>query len=138
MIADNPFFGLGFGAARWISDQGRHMVIEALPHSQLDVMPLHTHNGWLQIWLETGLVGILAVLSLVAQVAVRARRRYAERAPLMAIAAAAASTMTVASLSFGIWQDWWLATMALNVVLVLILFRADGSPSPTQAPPGSN
>jgi exopolysaccharide production protein ExoQ len=121
-IADHPLAGLGFGAARWISDQHHKMVISAEPRARLDVMPLHTHNNWIQVWLETGLVGLVLALAIVALVAVGARRRFERRPPLMAVAGAAAGGLTVASMSFGVWQEWWLSTLALAAVLIVSLF----------------
>ncbi len=123
-IADHPLVGLGFGTARWISDQHHQMVISADPRAHLDVMPLHTHNNWIQLWLETGVIGLLVAIALVALVAVGARRRFEARPPLMATAGAAAAAMTVASMSFGVWQEWWLSTLALAAVLVVSLFPA--------------
>lgn len=125
-ILENPVTGMGFGAARWISDQHARMGLTADARVSVDVMPLHTHNGWLQLWLETGAIGLLIALALVVLAAVGARRRYAARPPLMATAGAMTAAMTVASLSFGIWQEWWLATLMLSAVLLLTLFPSAG------------
>ena len=53
MIADNPFSGIGIGEGAWdrLYPLYTYMGVEAAPHS---------HNLYLQIWLELGVVGILA------------------------------------------------------------------------------
>lgn len=121
-ILENPISGMGFGAARWISDQHERIGLAADARVRVEVMPLHTHNGWLQLWLELGLVGLLFAIAIVVLAAAGARRRYVERPALMAVSGAMTAGMTVASLSFGIWQEWWLATLALTAVLTMTLF----------------
>lgn len=53
MIGDNPISGIGVGEGAWdqIYPLYTYMGVEAAPHS---------HNLYLQIWLELGLTGILA------------------------------------------------------------------------------
>jgi len=104
-IVEQPLAGLGFGAARWISDQQeRILIVPGIP-VPVEAMPLHTHNGWLQLWLETGLIGLLFALALVTLAAAGALRRFRTRAPLMAASGAMAAAMAVVSFSFGIWQE---------------------------------
>ncbi|MBQ8369673.1 MAG: O-antigen ligase family protein [Clostridia bacterium] len=52
MIADNPLSGIGIGEGAWdrLYPLYTYMGVEAAPHS---------HNLYLQIWLELGLIGIL-------------------------------------------------------------------------------
>lgn len=132
-IVDAPILGLGFGTARWISDQHAHMVIAADPRASLEVMPLHTHNNWIQLWLETGLVGLLVALGAVALAVIGACRRYRSRPPLMAVAGALGGGLSIASMSFGVWQEWWLATLATAVVAMLVLFPAEAADQPPSA-----
>lgn len=55
MIADHPFTGIGVGEGAWrqLYPLYTYMGVEQAPHS---------HNLYLQIWLETGLSGILVFL----------------------------------------------------------------------------
>jgi O-antigen ligase len=113
-IAERPILGYGFDAARAI---GREHVtaflqtrVDTEPRPPVELMPLHPHNAPLQIWLELGLVGVACVLAMLFG-AVRVIWRQADR-PLFAASASAslASFLTLASISFGIWQNWWVAT----------------------------
>jgi O-antigen ligase len=76
-------------------------------------MPLHPHNAPLQWWMELGLpgaaLGALAGIAAVAA-AMRARNDPAGRAAALGLVAAG---MTVAVISYGAWQSWWLFAMYL-------------------------
>jgi len=102
-IADHPWRGWGLDASRVFS-----------PH-----ITLHPHNGALQVWLELGAVG--AVLA--ALVWVFAFRRLArdERSLVAAgTAASAAVYLFFGAVSFGVWQEWWLALGALIAVVAAL------------------
>ncbi len=115
-IAEKPLLGWGMEASRAVpghdarpppgtlerfrlSDPARTGY---LPNAQL--LPLHPHNGALQLWLELGLPGALlgaAIAFLLGLAAARTAR------PAVAAAALASGAVT-AMLSFGAWQEWWI------------------------------
>jgi O-antigen ligase len=113
-----PFFGHGFGASRDLS-----AINEKLPGSILDAIPLHPHNGPLQVWLELGAVGVLLVLGLLFT-AWRATLKLDR--PLAA--AAVAGTLVAGSVpvlaSFSLWNTWWLATLGFAAVFALRAVKA--------------
>ena len=78
-------------------------------------LPLHPHNAILQIWLELGLIGALLACGLVIYL-VRAavRRRHPAGLALLA------SSFVIANLSYGVWQNWWLAGLWLVTAFYLI------------------
>jgi len=122
-IAERPLLGWGMEASREIpggrdrpstaaldrmriNDPGMRRWF-AEPHVQ--ILPLHPHNGALQLWLELGGIGaaIAALLAWFLGIA-------AARAPSAAAATGAlASAAVTAMLSFGAWQAWWVAAMLL-------------------------
>ena len=53
-IANKLFFGYGLSSSRSIAPQ----QITSLWITHYQLMPLHPHNGVIQLWLELGLVGI--------------------------------------------------------------------------------
>jgi len=109
-IAEKPLQGWGMDGARTIPGGN-----QPLPTGGV-ALGLHPHNGPLQIWLELGLPGALlaaATLWLAFATAGRLPNRL-DRAAACAMLVAA---LTVASLSFGIWQSWWVATMGLFAAL---------------------
>ncbi len=120
-IAEHPLRGWGFEASRAIpggkanatpTTLDRLGIVDpvqrgrfALPNAES--LPLHPHNAPLQLHLELGLVGAALAALLAALLALRARTPSA----VGALAAAA----VVGSLSYGLWQGWWIA-----LLLVLI------------------
>jgi len=97
-ILERPFFGWGLDASRMFS-----------PHIQL-----HTHNGALQLWLELGAVGVALAILFWAWLFGRIDRIEAIDRPMAAAAAATATVyLTIGALSFGVWQEWWVALGAV-------------------------
>jgi O-antigen ligase len=108
-IAEQPLRGWGLDASR------------TFPTG----FALHPHNAALQIWLELGLHGaVLAALiwwwlfELVARVA------RTDRLAGGAAAGAALAWFTIAHLSFGIWQEWWLGLGALTAAVCVAFVQA--------------
>ncbi|MEX2450545.1 MAG: O-antigen ligase family protein [Rhodospirillales bacterium] len=136
-IAEKPLVGHGFGAAREIgrSEQQRYDALQARQAAHLSIhemrLPLHPHNIPLQIWLELGAVGILFYLGILFGIG---RRLWYSTAPPVWIAAAAAGTiayLSVSLLSFGAWQNWWVATAWLAAGLLVLArrtFQSDTTP----------
>ncbi len=132
-IAERPLLGWGMEASRTIP--GNHDLppaemlerfgltgpgmAEWLPRAEL--LPLHPHNGALQLWLELGLPGALlgaALALLLGMAAARAAR------PAVAAAVLAAGAVT-AMLSFGAWQEWWVGAELMAAAAVAGLQREE-------------
>jgi exopolysaccharide production protein ExoQ len=71
-------------------------------------MPLHPHNGVLQIWLETGVVGVLFACALAALALRGIRGGGLENAASLGLFATAFVIICVA---YAMWQNWWLASL---------------------------
>lgn len=77
-------------------------------------IPLHPHDAPLQLWLELGLPGVVLAMVFWFLLARRIAGMAHGNPQGAAIAAAsAAAYFTVGALSFGVWQEWWLAAGAL-------------------------
>lgn len=142
-IAEKPLFGWGYDGARAIPG-GKTIVPvvrlagcpQAAPPVELpgydrpipgdcvlweESLPLHPHDAWLQVWLELGAVGagLIAWLLWRLILPVGSGRRDGQ--------AVAAATLTagllICSVSFGVWQSWWLSTLWIAGGLVLPLLR---------------
>ncbi len=80
-------------------------------------IPLHPHNAALQLWLELGAIGAALGGVFFAWVAYRIVGVTEQSRQDGAMAAAALVTyVAICGLSFGIWQEWWLALGALAVI----------------------
>ncbi len=110
-IAERPLAGWGLDASRAFS-----------PHIQL-----HPHNGALQVWLELGLPGAV-LLALVWAQTFRRLAREDRGLSAAASAGSAAVYLFFGLVSFGVWQEWWLALGALVAVIAALAARRDPAP----------
>ncbi|MEO1135134.1 MAG: O-antigen ligase family protein [Pseudomonadota bacterium] len=105
-------FGCGADYARAMKETAPLIEVPGAAAS-LSLMPTHPHNVFMQIWLELGLPGVLAMSGFLffgMRMLVRARlSRAVSAASVGAFAAILVSVMTEGSL----WQVWRLAAMAL-------------------------
>ena len=115
-IAEAPVLGWGMDASRRIPGGNTK-----LPGGG-NIMGLHPHNASLQIWLELGGVGAVLWAILLAGLWLRAGDlgRRSERAVATGLLLAG---LTVANLSFGIWQTWWLVALSLGCVMFALAVR---------------
>ena len=109
-VAEKPILGWGMDAARRIPGGDKK-----LPGGG-KVMGMHPHNATLQVWLELGAVGALfaAILAFALWWSASALTDLAARTPATAMLL---SAFTVANLSFGIWQTWWIAVLATSAAI---------------------
>ncbi|MFQ5785491.1 MAG: O-antigen ligase family protein [Alphaproteobacteria bacterium] len=126
-VAEHPLIGWGLDASR-VLGQG-----VAGPFSGAGAIPLHPHNLWAQLWLELGLVGLVLAAALVAGVLVRPARLGLARADAAAVLACVASYLVIGNISYGVWQNWWLALawLAAAFVAALVPSQKRDAPAPT-------
>jgi len=120
-IAERPVLGWGMDAARAIPGGTAH-ASDVMPEVKLTgvvtMLPLHPHDAALQWRLELGLPGALlclAILGLVLRRVAGSPRPPPQRALALGCAAA---VLTIAMLSFGAWQAWWLSSVWLTAALL--------------------
>ena len=117
-VTERPLLGWGLDSSR------------AIPGGNVEArlgqnwLPLHPHDAALQVWLELGMPGAVLFAALVALFWVRIDRLGAPR--LYAAAAAGALTAAAAPefAAYGVWQEWWIGTLALALFLVMVMARA--------------
>jgi O-antigen ligase len=110
-IAERPLAGWGFDASRTMTETIDYAGEE------LQALPLHPHNAGLHLWLETGFVGaaLAAALTLLVARAV-AKAPGLTRVQAVAAVAAGAGYAAMAQVSYGVWQEWWVAVIAWAAV----------------------
>ena len=107
-VMERPVLGWGFNASRIMPGAEKHLdTFET-------ALPLHPHNAALQWWLELGVLGALLGAGLVACAANAVRTGSRGRMGQAGASATIVSAMTVAFLSYGIWQGWWMAALFLT------------------------
>jgi O-antigen ligase len=143
-IAEKPFFGWGFDGARAIPGGKTQIPVVRLkgcaqngvpiplPGFETPVasdcimweesLPLHPHDGWLQIWLELGGVGACIAALLLWKTIGRIVHMPAVPTAQAAASATLVAGLIICSVSFGIWQSWWLSTLWIAAALLSPLF----------------
>lgn len=107
-IAERPLLGWGLGTSRVLPGGRDHVPDPNLNNHEF--LPLHPHNGVLEVWVELGAVGILGLATIVWLVLTAIRRRAADLGTAAALAAAATAYMTIGLFAYSIWSSWWIAT----------------------------
>lgn len=133
-VAERPLLGWGMDASRAIPGGDTDLTTKLPPGhypAQALALPLHPHNGVLQLLLELGIPGLLLGLAsmtwIIWHVAWRASLSPAGRAGALALIT---TGITIGLLSYGIWQEWWQSTLWLAASL----FAATGAPQAAKAP----
>ncbi len=129
LIQQAPLIGHGFDSARVFDE----LTFRAPDGRDITVMSMHPHNIGLQIWLETGLIGVglaigflLALMKTALKTCTGSLRAFAVTGLLATVALSGAVTV-------GVWQHWWWALIVLSVSLVCLVpqfgeMRATGRP----------
>ena len=111
-ILERPLTGWGLGVAKVVPIHADELAT----YLYADATGIYPHNQWIELWLETGLPGVLLALALVLLVLWRVRGRWAAYG-----LAAAAAALTGSLLNFEITTDsWWAAVAAAGVLYRLL------------------
>jgi len=143
-IAERPVLGWGMESSRTIPGGRDNPPAETLARMrvtdpallrwfaapQVQILPLHPHNGALQVWLELGGIGALIAAALAWLLGVAAARAPCPPAAAGVLASAGVTAM----LSFGAWQAWWVAAMLLAAT-ACVAVPGRALPSPRPLPP---
>ena len=125
-VKKNIILGKGIGTSRLIGQNHILIVPRAEPdylqnHIIRGAIPLHPHNNVLQIWLELGAIG--AILYAVLWIFILKLGNSLRKKSFILGTGACTSIISlflVSNVSFGLFQAWWMATMGL-VILSIIL-----------------
>jgi O-antigen ligase len=118
LIREKPLLGYGINAASTIDgniDIAKNIVIQ-----------VHPHNIILQLWLETGLVGML-LLAFAVYKFYQSLSSIHDRVNMATTLASFSAFLVFANISFGIWRDWWLCSIWLAVLVIAFVNRANNS-----------
>ena len=106
-IVQHPFGGWGFFASRHMPG-GSTELIPGVP-----LMALHPHNGALQAWLELGFPGAFLLAAGLYFLFARIGAGVTDRFTAAMMAATLLAALSIGSLSYGLWQSWWLAALGI-------------------------
>lgn len=140
-IEQKPILGGGFDTARGLYST-KDRVQYAFPKEisgqaytvRYEPIPLHPHNAPLQVWLELGAVGALIALGLLLSIIRAINRRIENRTCRAAAYSLFTTALSLSSISFGIWQGWWLSAIMLGAAFLISALPA-AKPVTPEAPP---
>ena len=120
-IKQKLLIGSGFDTSRGLYDAGDKVEYSFPGRADgkkfqvfYEPIPLHPHNAILQVWLELGVVGALIGLVLLLSILRAIDHRLNAKPHRAAALGMVASGLVLASISFGIWQSWWLGSIMLS------------------------
>ena len=125
-ISERPLLGWGMNSSKHFSD-GKNMVYTVSGEYLGEALPLHPHNTILQIWVELGLPGILVFLCLGYYFF---KITYQSSKPDLVKAIILGQFLTFfifSSLSFGLWQAWWLCLFWFSVSFMKLAVTFDSN-----------
>jgi exopolysaccharide production protein ExoQ len=123
-ISERPLLGWGMNSSKHLPD-GKNIVYSASGGYLGEALPLHPHNAILQIWVELGLPGILIFL-LLGYYFFKVIYQAAKPDAVKAIIVGQVLTFFIfASLSFGLWQAWWLCLSWFAVSFMKLAATSD-------------
>lgn len=119
-IIEKPWLGWGFDSARAIPNLGetsKYQEDAAGKH----IIPMHTHNWFLQILLELGAVG--GVLMTLAWLWLLRQTTELHRTVQPVALACFSVAMVIGAFSIGIWQQWWWGAIIFAAIIVQLCNR---------------
>ncbi len=111
----NPLYGFGVEATKQVEHFGSGEIY------QEGQTILHPHNYTLQLWMEFGLVGVLLGIALIGYLLWEIAKLPPRQARIMLPILLA--TLAVASVSYGIWQGWWIGLLFALVAYAILALR---------------
>ncbi len=129
---EKPILGWGFDSARiipvgendkipdcWGDKTKVTIACQWTDETRPYILPLHPHNGTLQIWLELGVVGLLLYIIIIAYTGFRIANTDLDPIKKYAFFSIFVQFIALQQTGFGIWQNWlWAAG-----ILVLLQLR---------------
>lgn len=115
LVWQQPWFGIGIGGSE------KALQHPAAIHVDAALRPLlsynHPHNAFLQAWVELGAVGA-ALYTVMCSAAVMTILTLKGTKRNLAVGLAAA-VLSIAAVSHGAWQAWWISTIGTAVAIFL-------------------
>lgn len=100
-----------------------------IPWEQYRILPGHPHNMGLQLWAETGLVGVVLACTVLLLLALALPPPSSLGMPVsLAVSGLIASAFSLFSLSYSLWNEAFWATVALVAAALILLSRMKHEP----------
>ena len=117
LIRQAPIIGHGFDSSRLFNE----LIFRAPDGRDIIVLSMHPHNIGLQIWLETGLVGVLLAVGFLLTLMKAVLKSCLSSVRAFAAAGLIATIATSGAVTIGVWQHWWWALIVLAASLIILI-----------------
>lgn len=131
-IMEKPVLGWGLRTSRALPGGGKKYDITKTPENGRQhliirdfFIPLHPHNQFLQIWLELGALGALLFAATGGLLIIRIVKSEKEIRHSQWVVGAVVTLIIYNQISFGVWQNWWIAGQFMTIGLMLITLFSD-------------
>ena len=121
-IAEHPLIGWGMNASKTIPHAHDKIWI-GNNEAYVERLPLHPHNHSLQAWLELGLPGLMLLVLAQGLIIYHILRSSLHRTSIALALGQFTAALTFASLSYGLWQAWWIATLWIAASLSVSMLK---------------
>ncbi|MFV9903731.1 MAG: O-antigen ligase family protein [Rickettsiales endosymbiont of Dermacentor nuttalli] len=111
LMQERPFLGWGINASE---------ALNKIVNQHQDIIQLHPHNSFIQIWLETGVVGV-SVISIILYQMYLKFSMISNTKQISVMLGMVSAFFVFAMLSFGMWQTWWLSALWISVIMYNII-----------------
>lgn len=131
---DAPWFGNGINAINLLPGADARM-----PGNDLNIIPAHPHNWLVEVFAETGAVGALSLVTLVAAFCFKMARRFIRHHDDAILAALLVNVGYWSSglLNVSFWSAWWQIGYLILTAICLAGWKYDAVTEDTAAPPGT-
>jgi len=135
LVMEKPLLGHGIRTSRALSKADIQIPFlyrdkgEVKEGNTKDI-PLHPHNGLIQMWLELGASGAVLGLVLVLCILWGINKSLAPPIPKALAFAALISSLCLISVSYGLWQSWWMASWWLQGTLIMLCLGSQKDAEP--------
>lgn len=120
-ISQAPIIGQGLDSSRVISQ------MSTLRGQEFDLLPLHSHNAGLTIWMETGAIGAVLFGGMIISVGHTITRRALLPAHAISLAYVCTALFVTVWIGSGVWQEWLHASFALALAAIVLIRRDTGA-----------
>jgi O-antigen ligase len=127
-IAERPLLGWGLDASRAIPGGNQEARLGQ------NWLSLHPHDAPLQVWLELGTPGAALFAALIGLFWLRLDRLAGPRLYIAGSGGSLAAVLAPVFAAYGVWQEWWIGTLALALFLIAVMGRA-AAVRPATTPP---
>lgn len=110
-VIEKPVLGWGAGSSKHLGTDADGQLSDPTFGLLGEPIPVHPHNGVLQIWLEFGAVGAIAAFALLARALILADRHAATPSRRIWTFSAIALLACFFGFNFSISSSWWLASI---------------------------